>query len=72
MSKKYKVIKNGNPIETKIPGKFAGITTTKIFGRLNCKSGMRANKENRIFFAEYEDAIKYGFRPCKICRPVNH
>ncbi|PIR66754.1 MAG: hypothetical protein COU51_02370 [Parcubacteria group bacterium CG10_big_fil_rev_8_21_14_0_10_36_14] len=29
---------------------------------------MRHSKRN-AFFHTYEDAIEYGFRPCKICKP---
>lgn len=65
----YKVWKGGRLIETLTPGLYAGITTMKIFGRLTCKSGMRALKEHRIFFHTWEDAIEAGYRPCKTCKP---
>jgi len=67
--KTYKIWKNGEIIQSPYPGRYAGITTMKIFGRLSCKSGMRAKKENRIFFHFWEDAIEAGFRPCKNCKP---
>ena len=67
--KHYKVWKHGEIIETPYPGLYAGITTMKIFGRLTCKSGMRAKKEHRIFFHTWEDAIEAGYRPCKNCKP---
>ncbi len=67
--KAYKVWKKGQIVETFYPGNYAGITTMKIFGCLDCKSGMRAKKENRIFFHFWEDAIEAGFRPCKNCKP---
>lgn len=67
--KLYKVWKNGRVINTPCPGRYAGITTMKFFGRLNCKSGTRAKKKNRIFFYFWEDAIEAGFRPCKNCKP---
>lgn len=65
----YKVWKDGRIIETLTPGLYAGITTMKIFGRLTCKSGMRAKKEHRVFFHTWEDAISAGYRPCKNCKP---
>jgi len=65
----YKVWQNGKIIESEIPGRFAGIVTMRIFGRLTCKNGMRAKKKNRIFFLIWEDAISAGYRPCKLCRP---
>ena len=43
--------------------------TQKIFGRLDCRSGMRALKRNRIFFLTWKDAVTAGYRPCKNCRP---
>lgn len=39
----------------------------KIYGQLNCRSGKRMNKRNRVFFIKEEDAIKAGFRPCGYC-----
>jgi methylphosphotriester-DNA--protein-cysteine methyltransferase len=67
--KRYKIFKEGKIIESQIPGRFAGIKTMKIFGRLDCKSGMRAKKENRIFFHDWNDAIAAGYRPCRLCKP---
>lgn len=70
MEKKYKILKDGRIIESEIPGRFAGIKTMMIFGRMDCKSGMRAKKENRIFFHSWDDAIEAGYRPCKNCKPM--
>lgn len=67
--KQYKVWKHGKIVTTPYPGRYAGITTQKIFGRLTCGSGKRAKKENRIFFHTWEDAVKAGHRPCKLCKP---
>jgi len=69
VSKKYKILKNGNIIESKKPGKYAGWKKGKIFGRLDCTSGMRMKKENRVFFLTWKDAIAEGYRPCKLCKP---
>ena len=68
----YKVWKDGKIVETPYPGLYAGITTMKIFGTLDCKSGMRAKKENRIFFHFWNDAVAAGFRPCKLCKPTKY
>ena len=67
----YKILKNGQFIESTIPGLYAGWGKGKIFGRLDCKSGMRMKKESRVFFHTLEDAVKQGFRPCKKCKPLN-
>lgn len=72
MAKKkvYLVLKNNQIINSFKPGKYAGIKTYKIFGRLNCGTGMSAKKENRVFFLTWADAIEAGYRPCKNCRPT--
>jgi len=47
--------------------KFAGNAKLKIYGTLNCYSGKRIKKENRVFFKSEVEAISLGFRPCKNC-----
>ena len=69
--KKYKILKNNKIIESTVSGTFAGYKKGKIFGRLDCKSGMRMKKENRVFFHNLEDAVKQGYRPCNNCRPIH-
>lgn len=44
-----------------------GNSKLKIYGRLNCTSGKRMKKENRVFFKSEKEAIKHGFRPCVHC-----
>ena len=39
----------------------------KIYGKLNCQSGKRMKRENRIFFSSVKEAIENGFRPCGHC-----
>lgn len=46
---------------------FAGNSELKIFGRLNCSSGKRIKKQNRVFFRSAVEAVKRGFRPCGYC-----
>jgi methylphosphotriester-DNA--protein-cysteine methyltransferase len=70
MPKLYRIQKNGQTILSPKKGKFAGCKVGKIFGRLDCKSGMRMKKENRVFFHTVEDAIAQGYRPCKLCEPL--
>ncbi|HKH63711.1 MAG TPA: Ada metal-binding domain-containing protein [Flavitalea sp.] len=45
----------------------AGNERLKIYGELDCKSGKRMKKQNRVFFLTEEEAIKEGFRPCGNC-----
>jgi len=73
MSKKrklYKILFKEVIVLSTIPGKYAGNRPGKIFGRLNCKSGMRMKGENRVFFRCWDDAIEAGYRPCKKCKPT--
>ncbi|MEQ9298958.1 MAG: Ada metal-binding domain-containing protein [Cyclobacteriaceae bacterium] len=39
----------------------------RIFGKLNCQSGKRMKRNNRVFFQGQEEAIAAGFRPCGHC-----
>ena len=66
----YRILKDGEIITSEVPGTYAGNITHLIFGRLDCKSGKRMFKENRVFFHSLEDAIREGYRPCKNCRPL--
>jgi methylphosphotriester-DNA--protein-cysteine methyltransferase len=66
----YRVVSAGELVETDVPAPLAGIVTTLIFGRLDCPSGWRAKRENRVFFASWGDAIAAGHRPCRRCRPT--
>ena len=69
-AKLYKVLKGGRIIESRDPGKYAGWKRGRVFGRLDCKSGKKMKKENRVFFLTWEDAIVAGYRPCKKCKPT--
>lgn len=51
---------------------FGGNVKLKIYGRLNCKSGKRMKRENRIFFASEEEATGNGYRPCAHCMQVEY
>lgn len=46
---------------------FGGNRKLKIYGTLQCKSGKRMKRENRVFFASENEVIKNGFRPCGHC-----
>ena len=39
----------------------------KIYGRLDCKSGKRMKRENRVFFSSATEAMEAGFRACAHC-----
>ena len=75
MGRVYKIMtRDGQIVESKEKGRYGGWNgrrkDRKIFGRLDCKSGMRMKKENRVFFRTWDDAIAVGFRPCKNCKPT--
>lgn len=44
-----------------------GNAKLKIYGKLECASGTRMKKENRVFFASEKEAIQLGYRPCGHC-----
>jgi methylphosphotriester-DNA--protein-cysteine methyltransferase len=46
---------------------FGGNRKLKIYGTLQCKSGKRMKRENRIFFVSEDEAVNEGFRPCGHC-----
>jgi methylphosphotriester-DNA--protein-cysteine methyltransferase len=46
---------------------FAGNQRLKIYGKLNCSSGKRMKKQNRVFFQNEGEALMAGYRPCGHC-----
>jgi AraC family transcriptional regulator of adaptative response/methylated-DNA-[protein]-cysteine methyltransferase len=48
---------------------FAGIKTTGIFCRPTCRA-RKPKKENVVFFKTAEEALESGYRPCKLCSPL--
>lgn len=49
---------------------FGGNRQLKIYGTLQCKSGKRLRKENRVFFVSEKQAIEQHYRPCGHCMQV--
>lgn len=45
----------------------AGNRRLMIYGRLDCFSGKRMNRLNRVFFASEDEAHQRGYRPCGNC-----
>ncbi len=50
---------------------FFGIRTTGIFCRSIC-TARKPNRENVRYFDTAREAINAGFRPCKICAPLDY
>ena len=47
----------------------AGHRGRRIYGRLDCASGRRMRREQRVFFADEAEALALGYRPCGHCLP---
>lgn len=48
---------------------FAAIKTTGIFCRPSC-TARKPRPENVEYFAHASEAIRFGYRPCKVCHPM--
>ncbi len=65
---------DGRPYESDVKGQWGGHRGTKIYGRLDCPSALRAIARGgyvrqRVFFADEATAIAAGYRPCARCLP---
>lgn len=49
----------------------AGVRTTGIFCRPSC-TARKPKRENVEFFGSARDALLGGYRPCKVCTPMEH
>lgn len=64
---KYKTIGTQDP---SYEGLFiTGVKTTGIFCRPSCRA-RKPKVENVVFFETAKSALQHGFRPCKICKPM--
>jgi methylphosphotriester-DNA--protein-cysteine methyltransferase len=76
--KRYTLIgADGMPVVSDIPGTVAGHRTTRIYGRLDCPSALRAIESggyvtHRAFFADEATAVAAGYRPCARCMPDHY
>ncbi len=48
-----------------------GVKTTGIFCRPTC-TARKPKRKNTVFFQTTKEALNHGFRPCKICRPLEY
>ena len=60
-----------------IRGTLGGHRGTKIYGRLDCPSALRAIARGgyvkyRVFFADEAAAVAAGYRPCARCMPERY
>jgi methylphosphotriester-DNA--protein-cysteine methyltransferase len=68
---------DGRPVASDAPGAFGGHRRTRIYGRLDCPSALRAiarggYARDRVFFADEETAVAAGYRPCARCLPERY
>jgi len=66
--------RDGRPYASARKGTLGGHRKTKIYGRLDCRTALRAIERGgyvtqRVFFANEADAIAAGYRPCAVCLP---
>ncbi len=64
----------GRPFRSETAGAWGGHRRTRIYGRLDCPSALRALARggyiaHRVFFADEATAIAAGYRPCAVCCP---
>ena len=48
---------------------FVGVKTTGIFCRPSC-SARKPKRQNTEYFTNVKDALDHGYRPCKVCHPL--
>ena len=76
--KRYKLIgADGRPYDSAAPGTLGGHKASRIYGRLDCPSAMRAINQggytkHRVFFADEATAVAAGYRPCARCMPEQY
>jgi methylphosphotriester-DNA--protein-cysteine methyltransferase len=63
---------DGEPYESETPGVLGGNRRSRIYGRLDCPSALRALRQggyvqHRVFFADRAAAEAAGYRPCGTC-----
>ncbi|NUU21501.1 MAG: hypothetical protein HOV68_08295 [Streptomycetaceae bacterium] len=68
---------DGRTYRSDRPGVLGGHRRGRIYGRLDCRSALRAIAaggyvRHRVFFADERDAIAAGYRPCAVCLPERY
>ena len=62
------------PYLSRTPGRYGGYRPTRLYGRLDCPSALRAMArggyvQHRVFFPDQATAVAAGYRPCAVCLP---
>jgi methylphosphotriester-DNA--protein-cysteine methyltransferase len=68
---------DGRPYRSPTKGEWGGHKGSKIYGRMDCPSALRATArggyvKSRVFFADEVTAIAAGYRPCESCLPEKY
>ncbi|NEB79527.1 metal-binding protein [Streptomyces sp. SID14478] len=63
------------PYASAVAGRVGGHRRTRLYGRLDCPSALRALARGqyatqRVFFADEATAVSAGYRPCSVCLPA--
>ena len=63
---------SGRPFKSTTKGAVGGHRRSRIYGRLDCPSALRAVArggyvDHRVFFADASTAEHAGYRPCAVC-----
>lgn len=48
---------------------YVGVKTTGVFCLATCRA-RKPKKENVVFYSSAAEAARHGYRPCKVCRPL--
>ncbi|HEX7428612.1 MAG TPA: Ada metal-binding domain-containing protein [Mycobacterium sp.] len=76
--KRYRLTgRDGVLYPSRSPGTIGGHRATRIYGRLDCPSALRAIANggyvrHRVFFADEAIAVAAGYRPCARCMPEQY
>ena len=68
---------DARPYRSAVKGRWGGHRRSRIYGRLDCPSALRAIRAGgyvaeRVFFADEATAIAAGYRPCAVCCPQRY
>ncbi|MBN9618566.1 MAG: metal-binding protein [Actinobacteria bacterium] len=77
MSRYLLVGPDGQSYACAVPGTVGGHRRSRIYGRLDCPSALRAIARggyirHRVFFANAVSARAAGYRPCGTCLPDDY
>jgi len=69
--------RDGAPYAAAAPGTLGGHRRTRIYGRLDCPSALRAlarggYERDRVFFPDEATAVAAEYRPCGVCLPAEY